>query len=56
MKYFIITIILLLSACSNEVPDTKGPIQGQEVNLSAQAYEEMCEREPTSPLCNAENQ
>ena len=51
MKYFLIIIFTLLVGCEDKISETKGPIQGVEVEVRADAYEEMCAREPQSPLC-----
>jgi len=49
MKYLALILILILSGCS--VPEERGVMQGEEVNIYVEGYEEMCLREPQSPLC-----
>lgn len=52
MKYFASLIItFLIAGCA---PSDKNPMQGEEVNLKADAYVEMCIRDPNSPLCPSE--
>lgn len=43
-------MLMLLTACSGQ-PKQSEPIQGTPVGGQMQAYTEMCEREPESPLC-----
>ena len=49
MKYLALILILILSACA--APEPRGVMQGEEVNIYVEGYEDMCLREPQSPLC-----
>jgi hypothetical protein len=53
MKYALILSLLLISACAQQPLGTEaeGPMTGDKVNVRAEAYIKMCEREPLSPLC-----
>lgn len=49
MKYLILFVFLFLTACAT--PQEPSIIQGEEVNIYVEGYEEMCKREPESELC-----
>lgn len=49
MKYIILTLFtIILLGCETQNSE---PMKGQPVKLKADAYTEMCIREPESPLC-----
>ena len=53
-ELMVITLILVfLSSCTGttDLPETSAPIQGEKVNVHAQAYHEMCTREYDPDLC-----
>ena len=49
MKYLILFVFFFLTACAT--PQEPSVIQGEEVNIYVEGYEEMCKREPESALC-----
>ena len=51
MKKILILLIFLQGCCNQSIPETSGPMEGEPINIVAPAYDEMCEREPESPLC-----
>jgi len=53
MRIFLLCFIFLIG-CSENIPETSSPMEGEPVRLRAEAYDEMCEREPQSILCKVE--
>lgn len=53
-KLITLSLLLFLTACGTEPAQYSEPVEGTELELKFQAYIEMCEREPNSPLCTIE--
>lgn len=49
MRYLTLLLLFLLTACVT--PQESSVMQGEEVDIYVEGYEEMCMREPESPLC-----
>ena len=54
MKYLTLLLLLLSVGCAT--PSEPEVIQGKEVNIYVEGYEDMCEREPESILCKEPEQ
>lgn len=49
MRYLVLILFLILSGCT--VTEERSVMQGEEVDIYVEGYEEMCLREPESELC-----
>lgn len=49
MRYLTLLLFLFLIGCAT--PSEPEVISGEEINIYVEGYEDMCEREPNSILC-----
>jgi len=55
-RLVLLVLVLSILGCTHneEMVETTGPMTGDKVNVQAEAYNKMCQREPESPLCKKE--
>lgn len=54
MKYLTLLLLFLSVGCAT--PSEPEVMQGEEINIYVEGYEDMCEREPESILCKEPEQ
>lgn len=51
MKAFIFVLLVIMTGCTATIDETAEKMEGRPENVRAPAYEDMCKRNPNSPLC-----